>query len=256
MKEPVAGDPIEVVALLAEPNRRRLYDLVAASLEPVGRDDAATALGISRELAAFHLDRLVEVDLLDTEFRRRGGRTGPGAGRPAKLYRRADRHVAISLPPRNYTLAADLLATALVRRGGESGPAEVSTVAGERGTAVGAGARRQVGARPGRLRLLTALLDVLLGAGYEPCIETDGTVSLRNCPYQALVIDHRELTCGMNLAWAKGVLVGLGSSASAELAPAPGRCCVVFHDSDGTRRRRTRDPRSSRSEKGVTTRCA
>ncbi|HLO35721.1 MAG TPA: helix-turn-helix domain-containing protein, partial [Candidatus Deferrimicrobium sp.] len=90
-KKPTVDDPIGAVALLAEPTRRALYDLVVASGEPVGRDDAVAALGISRELAAFHLDRLVEAGLLETEYRRRSGRTGPGAGRPAKLYRRAER---------------------------------------------------------------------------------------------------------------------------------------------------------------------
>lgn len=222
-------DPITAVALLEEPNRQHLYDLVAASQEPVGRDDAAAALGMSRALAAFHLDRLVQGGLLDTEYRRRGGRTGPGAGRPAKLYRRADRQVAISLPPRNYAFAANLMATALDRSGGPSAAARVATVAREVGTAVGARARSQAGARPGRHRLLTALLDVLRRAGYEPRIATkDGTVSLRNCPYQELVASHRELTCGMSLAWAGGVVDGLGSPASAHLAPEPGRCCVVF----------------------------
>ncbi len=128
-KEPVTDDPIGAVATLAEPTRRRLYDLVVASREPVGRDDAVTALGISRELAAFHLDRLVEVGLLQTEFRRRSGRTGPGAGRPAKFYRRADRDLEVSLPPRHYERAADLMATGarpavrcgFGRRAGEGG---------------------------------------------------------------------------------------------------------------------------------------
>ncbi len=228
-KKPAVDDPIAAVALLEEPNRRHLYDLVAASDEPVGRDDAAAALGISRELAAFHLDRLVHGGLLETEYRRRGGRTGPGAGRPAKFYRRANRQVAISLPPRNYAFAADLMATALDRSGAASGAAVVATAARERGITIGAAARDAAGARPGRHRLLAALLDVLRGAGYEPRIETkDGTVGLRNCPYEELASDHRELTCGMSLAWAGGVVDGLGSPASAQLAPEPGRCCVVF----------------------------
>ena len=258
-KKPAVDDPIEAVALLEEPNRQRLYDLVAASHEPVGRDDAAAAaLGISRELAAFHLDRLVEAGLLETEYRRRSGRTGPGAGRPAKLYRRADREVAISLPPRHYDLAADLMATALDRLGGGSGAEAVAAVARERGTKVGVEARRNAGARPGRRRLLTALLDVLRGAGYEPEIETPtGTVCLRNCPYDALASDHRELTCGMNLAWAEGVVDGLGSPVSVELAPEPGHCCVVFHPALGwTRRRWTPAPNEPQHEKGVgTTMC-
>ena len=111
--EPMVHDPITAIGLLAEPNRQRLYDFVVQSAEPVGRDDAAAALGMSRELAAFHLDRLVEAGLLETENRRRGGRSGPGAGRPPKLYRRTGREIAVSLPPRRYDLAADLMATTL-----------------------------------------------------------------------------------------------------------------------------------------------
>lgn len=241
-------NPIEAVALLEEPNRQRLYTLVVASQEPVGRDDAAVVLGISRDLAAFHLDRLVEAGLLETEYRRRSGRTGPGAGRPAKLYRRGEREVAVSLPPRHYDLAADLMATALDRLGGESAVDAVSTVAREAGTKVGADARRMAGSRPGRRRLLTSLVDVLRGTGYEPEIETAARkVCLRNCPYDALVSDHRDLTCGMNLAWAEGVINGLGAPADAELAPEPGHCCVVFHiHSIGNGERRTLHPSKSR----------
>ncbi len=233
--KPAVEDPIQAVALLEEPNRERLYDLVVSSHEPVGRDDAAGALGISRELAAFHLDRLVEAGLLETEYRRRSGRSGPGAGRPAKLYRRGDREVAVSLPPRHYDLAAELMATALDRLGGGSVTEAVTTVARERGIAVGAEARRKAGARPGRRRLLTGLLDVLRGSGYEPGIaSSDGRVCLRNCPYDALVSDHRELTCGMNLAWADGVVGGLANSGlRPELAPKPGYCCVVFRPVSG-----------------------
>jgi predicted ArsR family transcriptional regulator len=224
-----ATDPIEAVAALAEPTRRRLYDLVSASGEPVGRDDAVTTLGISRELAAFHLDRLVEAGLLQAEYRRLSGRTGPGAGRPAKLYRRAEREVEVSLPVRRYDRAADLMATALARLDGTSGIEALASVARERGTAVGIEARRLTGRRLGSLRSLRGVVDVLRGAGYEPQVAPDGTICVRNCPYRALAADHRDLTCGMNLAWAEGVVTGLGGlDITVELAPAPGRCCVVF----------------------------
>jgi predicted ArsR family transcriptional regulator len=247
-KKPTVEDPIEAVALLEEPNRQRLYDLVVASHAPVGRDDAAAALGISRELAAFHLDRLAVAGLLETEYRRRSGRTGPGAGRPAKLYRRGGREVAVSLPPRHYDLAADLMATALDRLGDRTAIDAVTAVARERGTAAGAEARQNAGARSGRRRLQTALLDTLRGSGYEPEIETrSGQVSLRNCPYDALVSDHRTLTCGMNLAWAEGVVDGLADSGlRPELAPKPGYCCVVFQPTSSPPRAHARaDPRVS-----------
>lgn len=238
-RKSAALDPIEAVATLEEPNRQRLYDLVVSSRQPVGRDEAASALDMSRELAAFHLDRLVEAGLLDTEYRRRSGRTGPGAGRPAKLYRRGDREIAVSLPPRRYDMVADVMATALDRLGGGPAIDSVTAVARERGTAVGSDARRKAGARPGRRRLRAALFDTLRGTGFEPETAPAGFVCLRNCPYDALVPDHRDLTCGMNLAWAEGVIDGLaGSGLRPELAPRPGQCCVVFQPEPGTEKAR------------------
>jgi predicted ArsR family transcriptional regulator len=233
--EPVVGDPIAAIGLLAEANRQRLYGLVVESSEPVGRDDAAAALAMSRELAAFHLDRLVDAGLLETENRRRGGRSGPGAGRPPKLYRRAARDIAVSLPPRRYDLAADLMATTLAGLNAHVGAAALAEVAHERGAATGEEARRSAGPRPGRRRSLTALLKTLAGAGFEPQVEMpSGTIRLRNCPYDALVTEHRDLTCGMNLAWAQGVVDGWRAPATVELDPAAGRCCVTFHTAPRT----------------------
>lgn len=230
--DPVAVDPIQVAAVLAEPTRRALYDLVVARRMAIGRDEAATTLAISRELAAFHLDRLVEAGLLETEYRRLTGRTGPGAGRPAKLYRRADGDIEFSLPQRRYERAAEVMATALERLSAAGGFGTVARIARERGRALGTeAARRPAAAERGSLG---RLLDLLRGAGYEPEVELAGDVCLRNCPYDALVKDHRDLTCGMNLAWAQGVVDGLGESDIAvELAPDPGRCCVVFHPGAG-----------------------
>jgi predicted ArsR family transcriptional regulator len=223
-------DPIEAIAQLEEPNRRRLFDLATTSREPIGRDDAAASLGISRELAAFHLDRLVEAGLLEAEYRRRGSRTGPGAGRPAKFYRRSDRELTVSLPPRSYDVAADVMATALDRLETPSGAEAVRIVARERGAEVGEEIRRSAGARPGRRRLQTALLDTLRRSGYEPEVDhASGAVHLRNCPFHTLATSHRDLTCGMNVAWANGLTDALlDSGLRPELASAPGCCCVVF----------------------------
>jgi predicted ArsR family transcriptional regulator len=229
----VNRDPIDAIGALAEPTRRRLYDLVVAADEPLGRDDAVAAVGISRELAAFHLDRLVDAGLLQTTYRRRNGRTGPGAGRPAKHYSRADGVVELTLPTRRYGRAAELMATAIERLASASGLEALAQVARERGAAVAEDARRASGARSARLRSLRGLVEVLRGAGYEPRIESDGSVCLRNCPYDALVVEHRDVTCGMNLAWAGGLVEGLGlKGVEVELDPAPRRCCVVIHPAD------------------------
>jgi predicted ArsR family transcriptional regulator len=228
-------DPIQVAAVLAEPTRRGLYDVVVGGHDAIGRDEAAAALGISRELAAFHLDRLVDAGLLATEYRRLTGRTGPGAGRPAKLYRRAAGDIQFSLPQRHYVRAAELMASALERLGSATGLDAVARIARERGRtlAADADAPGEATASAGR-GSVGRLLELLRGAGYEPEIEPAGDVCLRNCPYDALVQEHRDVTCGMNLAWAQGVVEGLGvSDIGVELNPEPGRCCVLFHPPQG-----------------------
>jgi predicted ArsR family transcriptional regulator len=228
-------DPIGAIALLEEPNRRRLYDFVVAGHAASGRDEAAAALGMSRELAAFHLDRLVEAGLLETEFRRRSGRTGPGAGRPAKLYRRARTDVAVTLPPRHYERASEVMATALDRVAGGPAIEAVMAVARERGEQAAAETRRAAGPRPGRRRLQSALVETLRESGYEPIVEPGAeTVRLRNCPYDALADDHVELTCGMNYAWAEGLTDGLKAAGlHPERVPRAGTCCVELRAGGG-----------------------
>jgi predicted ArsR family transcriptional regulator len=223
------ADQVATIALLDEPTRRRVFEFVSANREPVGRDDVARQLGISRELAAFHLERLVNGGLLMAEYRRRSGRTGPGAGRPAKLYRRSDRELAISFPPRHYEAAAEVFAEGVTRLEDPAAVAAVADVARERGADLGLEARRNAGARPSRRRRLSALLELLTRAGYEPAVDqARGAVTLRNCPYHALVADHRELTCGMNLAWAQGVAGALDAPLQPVLTSKPGICCVEF----------------------------
>jgi predicted ArsR family transcriptional regulator len=214
------------LAALDDPMRRTLYEHVATAARDVSRDEAARAVGISRSLAGFHLDRLVSEGLLAASFRRLTGRSGPGAGRPAKLYRRSDRQLEVSLPPRRYELAARLLADALDGSAATNPRKNLSKGARERGVRIGAEVRARVGARAGRKRLLESLLEALAAQGYEP--ELDGSeLRLRNCPFHALVSDHTQLVCGMNLALLEGVVAGLGMpGAKPVLAPRSGLCCV------------------------------
>src|SRR5215203_943623 len=114
---------VAAVAALAEPTRRRLYDHVVRQPRPVGRDEAAEALDLPRATAAFHLDRLVADGLLDVHYERRTGRTGPGAGRPTKLYRRAECAVSVSLPERRYYVVGELLAEAVTEAQASGEPA-------------------------------------------------------------------------------------------------------------------------------------
>lgn len=211
---------LAALAALGEPTRWQLYDHVARSPRPVSRDDVASALGLARTNVAFHLDRLVEEGLLAVDYERRTGRSGPGAGRPAKVYRRSDRQLEVSLPERHYVLAAQLLAAA-VEAAGEEGSARAALdreahLAGRR---IGAAADRAGGRR-------AALLRVLEAYGFEPQPH-EASVLLPNCPFHVLARDHRELVCAMNQRLLDGVLTGLGErELSARLQPAPGSCCV------------------------------
>jgi len=219
-----ARDPIQGIAPLADPVRRRLYDAVAASGRAMDRDEAAAAAGIGRPLAAFHLDRLAAAGLLDVEYRRRSGRSGPGAGRPAKFYRRPwGREISVSLPPRRYDTVADVLAEG-VEQSPDARDAALGAAA-ERGRAIVAessGARDRAG-----------LLMTLTERGYEPAVEPDGTIRLANCPFDRMVADHRELTCSLNLAMLGAIADGFDAGMDAEARPAEarsgdGRCCVAF----------------------------
>jgi predicted ArsR family transcriptional regulator len=223
---------IAAISALNEPLRRALYAYVLSDDDAVGRDEAAKAVGISRELAAFHLEKLLEEGLLDVEYRRLSGKDGPGAGRPAKLYRASDRQLEISLPGRRYELAARLLAEAFAQEG--ANPVEaLDQVAHRFGEDLGIQARRRLGRRPSDTRLLQTTCQVLRDQGFEPT-EAAGTVRLRNCPFQSLAADHPELVCGMNLSMARGLLAGLGAAGlEARLEPQSGMCCIAFSVAKG-----------------------
>ena len=215
------------LAVLEEPVRRSLYFYVAYRHRDVGREEAAQAVGISRELAAFHLDRLVADGLLETSFRRLSGRTGPGAGRPAKLYRRSDRELEVSLPQRSYKLAGRILATAMdsATRGANESLAPTARAIGEE---IGREAKARSGSRPGKKRLVAGTMAALAANGYEPEQEGD-EIRLRNCPFHYLASEHRQLVCGMNLALIEGVVAGLDApGVEPRLDPKPGMCCVAL----------------------------
>lgn len=207
------------IGALADDTRRALYGYVATQPAPVGREQAATALELALHTASFHLDRLVAEGLLEVEYRRLTGRTGPGAGRPSKLYRRAAREFTVSLPPRRYDLVGDILATA-VDRAATGIPLDeaLATTAHDEGSSLGRAADTA--------GTLDALAAVLEDQGYEPTVSED-TLELANCPFDALARKHTELVCSLNRSYVQGVADGLGcTGVAARLEPEPGHCCV------------------------------
>ncbi|MFD3875256.1 helix-turn-helix transcriptional regulator [Streptomyces sp. NPDC058623] len=224
-------EDIEAIAVLQDPVRRRLYEYVVGQGREVGRNEAAEAAGVARTLAAHHLDKLADVGLLDTGSRRLTGRSGPGAGRPAKVYTRARAERSVSLPGRDYRTAAELLAEAAEEAGLDDG---LRRAARRRGEAL-RGATAPCAD-------LEAAMEALAARGYEPHLEgTEGAdghagevigpvVRMRNCPFHAVAERFPPLVCGMNLALLEGLL-GTDGAVRARMEARPGECCVVIEES-------------------------
>jgi len=208
------------VGALADPVRRRLYEYVAAQPDAVGREEAATGADVPLHSARFHLDRLVGAGLLDVEHRRLTGRTGPGAGRPAKLYRRSTTEIEVSVPHRRYDLVGAVLAAAVER---SLSGADLRVALGEEARAAGRADGAQARAEDPELERCTA---VLADRGFEPTPDERGA-HLRNCPFDALAREHTALVCGLNHEYVGGVVEGSScASLSARLDPGDDRCCV------------------------------
>ena len=211
----LARNRITAIAALGDDTRRALFGFVARAPEPVGRDETAAALELPRSTAAFHLDRLVEAGLLITEHRRLSGRSGPGAGRPAKLYAVAPGEIVASAPERHYELAGELLAAAAETADRDGIPVRKALAA--EAHAMG----RRIGASTGSLD------SALTACGYEPQSDDFGGVTLENCPFHALATRHTDLVCTANLRLVEGMIEGCHDPRVPVLMPDPPRCCVA-----------------------------
>jgi predicted ArsR family transcriptional regulator len=211
---------------LDDPVRSQLYEFVSGSTEPVARDEAAAAARIGRALAAYHLDKLVGLGLLTASYQRPPGRTGRGAGRPAKVYIRSEREFTITVPPREYELAARLLAQAAESDSGGKSRAALQAAARQHGAELGK--QHRVG-YAGQGIAEQGMQAALRARGFEPCLDQTGTIWLRNCPFHQVAVRHPDLICGMNLALIEGLAAGLGAGGlRPALDPGPERCCVVI----------------------------
>jgi predicted ArsR family transcriptional regulator len=224
MSDEFAAD-VTSIAALSDPVRRALYRYVVSQDWPVSREDAAAGVGVAHHVARFHLDRLAADGLLDVEYRRPPGRSGPGAGRPTKLYRRAARDITVSLPERRYDLAGQVMAEALTVAARDAAPVRDALHVAERA----AGQQLADAAEPGPAGSPQQMVsNVLARYGYEPRATDDGVV-LTNCPFHHLSRAYTDLVCGMNLDLIDGVLDRLcPGRLRARLDPGPNHCCVAI----------------------------
>jgi predicted ArsR family transcriptional regulator len=222
---------VEAVGVLEDELRRQLYRIVRRAGQALSRDDVAGQAGISRRLAAFHLDKLTERGLLRAHYARPPGRSGPGAGRSAKYYEPSDLEVDVSIPQRRYDLAGRLLIRAITSASPhETASAAAARVAREAGADLGGRVRQEKRLRhPGAERALTTAAHVLEEHGFEPYRPGRNRVALRNCPFRELATEAPEVMCRMNQAFVEGLLRGLGNdTVRAARESTPGDCCVTL----------------------------
>ena len=210
------SEPFAALAVLGDESRRRLLDFVRRANRPVTREEASAAVGISRKLAAFHLDKLVASGLLEA---RHGGRAPRRVGRAPKVYEPSPHTLSLSLPPRRHDLLASLLTEALTaQQPGEGAQEAAFRVAREQGEALGG----EAGAGD-----VKAVLESL---GFEPEDAGAGRTVLRNCPFHPVAAQAPDLICGMNHAFLSGCLAASGHrETTAVLTPRQGACCVELH---------------------------
>jgi predicted ArsR family transcriptional regulator len=222
--KPTFAQRLEALASLREPTRRRLYQYVARALAAVSRDEAAKAVRISRAMAAFHLDKLVELGLLRAAYRRVSGRAGRGAGRPSKLYTRSRREFSVTLPRRDHELMARLLA----ENAANSKVVAPDGIAQRFGRSLGTRARRRVSSATPQ-RLSRCVEDVMEEIGFDPMPAPSGDVVARNCPFDPLSRQYPAVVCRSAIAIVRGIIEGIGTDALAvRRDERPDRCCVVL----------------------------
>lgn len=211
---------IAAVAALGEPARKALYDAVRSAGRPLTREEAATATGVSRKLAAFHLDKLVAVGLLITAEPQ-----GPRrVGRAPKAYEINPDGVQVSIPPRAHANLASIMLEAISGHGEtESVRDACHRIAADRGALAGETARSRGGLRDARGRVRVALS----AAGYEPYDGHDQSLRLRNCPFHPLADEHPDFVCSINGAFLTGLLRGVDATGLEIVAQEPaGQCCA------------------------------
>ena len=229
-QNPSATGSILAVAALADTLRQRMYWFIRGSRRPVTRDEAAASVGISRKLAAHHLDKLVGVGLLRAHYEPVGGVRR--VGRTPKVYEPTGRDLQISIPSRHHEVLADVLIEAILTEdAAETARQAAQRVARERGRQLGVTERRHV--RAGRLgaeRALTLAADALQQCGFEPERVRPDSVRLRNCPFHPLAAKAPELVCEINHAYINGLIDGLdAATVAAVLSPRSGECCVELN---------------------------
>jgi predicted ArsR family transcriptional regulator len=203
---PVALDRL---AAAGDPQLRRVLLYARGRRDPFAADDVAVVLGVHRNVARSRLDRLVEAGFLAVTPERRGGRRGPGAGRPAKIYRVAPELEGVEFPDRRLAELITLLVQRVPVRGRPKALREAGAEFGRK-LAAAAGLKRSRNVATG----LEQVCDALGMLGFQASVVSlDGDhaeLTSATCPLRPLVVrcsDAGVIDRGM---WAGLIERGVG----------------------------------------------
>jgi predicted ArsR family transcriptional regulator len=208
------GSPpsVDPIAVLGDAELRATFLHVRGSDRAVTAAETGVALGVHRTVARWRLERLAGAGLVIPGFERRTGRTGPGAGRPAKTYAVAPETRQVEFPARRYDELLALMIAALPRRGRQRRLAEV-------GVRFGQGLARLAELRPARRPAAAAqrVGGALRTLGFQVTVESADArqivFSTQTCPLRPLVVtepEAREIDRGLWRAFVAEGIAGTG----------------------------------------------
>src|SRR5437764_8090664 len=190
---------------------------------PVTADEVAAAHGVHRNVARGRLERLADAGLLIRSFERRTGRTGPGAGRPAKTYRVAPELSAIEFPERRYEQLIGLVVDALPERARRDRLREIGIAFG-RELAREARLRPAQGFRTGLGRVCAALGNLGYQASVAEVTDERAVITTATCPLRPLVRARPRLAELDRGTWAALPARAFGGTAGDDIGCHPPNC--------------------------------
>jgi predicted ArsR family transcriptional regulator len=191
--------PLDRLAAAGDPQLRRILLYARSRREPFGASEAAASLEVHPTVARSRLDQLVEAGFLAVTLERRGGRRGPGAGRPAKVYRVAPDLEGVEFPDRRYAELIGLLLEKIPVRGRDQALREAGADFGRR-LAGAAGLRPSRRVSTGLERLCDALGSLGFQVSVHSLTRDQAVLTTPTCPLRPLVIQQpaaREIDRGM-----------------------------------------------------------
>jgi predicted ArsR family transcriptional regulator len=226
--------PLDRLAAAGDPQLRRVLLYARSRHDPFTAHEVALALGVHRNIARNRLDRLAGAGFLTVSPERRGGRGGPGAGRPANVYRVAPELEAIEFPDRRLAELIGLLVGKLPARSREKALREAGEDFG-RSLAAAASLKASGNVRTGLQRVCDALGSLGFQASVHSFAGDTAILETPTCPLRPLVVKWPDAGCIDRGMWAglvecgvRGVSAGLIECETPRCRSADVPCTVLL----------------------------